>query len=166
MFNLLRKKKQKETLDDVSYIEEMKQKRGLWQQYDVLLAANGYGWDYMVATAAYMESADLDDISSITISEMANMPETELIDSYRKTQGYLKDFEPLSIEKGQLAIAGISRTLKAPVKIVMFNQTRVLRVFTIIDDRVILLKYIETIIRRSFGTKDAMKLAKPVSKKK
>ena len=61
-----------------------------------------------------------------------------------------------------LAIGGISRTLKMPVKIVWFNQTRVLRFFTPVDDEMLLTKYIETVIRRTFGTKDAMKLAKPV----
>ena len=61
-----------------------------------------------------------------------------------------------------LAIGGISRTLMMPVKIVWFNQTRVLRFFTPVDDEILLTKYIETVIRRTFGTKDAMKLAKPV----
>lgn len=63
------------------------------------------------------------------------------------------------------SVYGISRVLKCPVKIVWFNQSRVLRLFTIIDDEVLLTKYIETVIRRTFGTKDAMKLAKPVPKK-
>ena len=39
-------------LDDVSYIREMKHLRGLWQRYDFLLAARGYGWDTMVDWAA------------------------------------------------------------------------------------------------------------------
>ena len=55
-----------EILDDISYIQEMKHIRGPWQQYDVLLAARGYGWDTMVDWAAYMEPADLDAISTIT----------------------------------------------------------------------------------------------------
>lgn len=158
---------QEEMLNDVSFIKDMKHTMsGAWQQYDVLLAARGYGWDYMVDTAAYMESADLEGISTIATAEMANMPETELIDAYRKTHGSIKDFDRLSIEKGQLAIGGISYALRAPVKIVWFNQTRVLRFFTPIDDETLLTKYIETVIRRTFGTKDAMKLAKPVPNEK
>ena len=140
----------------------MKHIHGSWQQYDILLAASGYGWDYMVDTAAYMESADLDSISTITTAEMANMPEKELIDAYKKTQGSIRDFKRLSVEKGQLAVGGISRVLKAPVKIVWFNQTRVLRVFTTVDDELLITKYIETVIRRTFGTENSMKLAKPV----
>ena len=154
---------EEETIDDISFIKEMKHIRsGVWQQYDILLAAQGYGWEMMVGWAAYMESADLDAISTITVSELANMPSTELIDEYRKITGGLKSFKELSRERGMLAIGGISRTLKMPVKIVWFNQTRVLRFFTPVDDEILLTKYIETVIRRTFGTKDAMKLAKPV----
>jgi len=109
-----------------------------------------------------MESADLDNISTITTSEMANMPETEFIDDYRKTDGNIKDFKPLHVEAGQLAIGGTSRVLGTPVKIVWFNQSRIMRVFTRIDDELLMRKYVETVIRRSFGTEDAMKLAKPV----
>ena len=153
-----------EILDDVSFIQDIRHNRGPWQQYDVLLAARGYGWNMMVDWAAYMESADLDGISTITTAEMINMPETELIDEYRKTQKGIKNFEALKEERGVLAIGGISRVLKAPMKIVWFNQTRVLRFFTPIDDEELLTKYVETVIRRSFGTKDAMKKAKPVPK--
>ena len=48
--------------------------------------------------------------------------------------------------------------------IVWYNQTSSLRVFTHIDDKVLITKYVETLIRRSFGTKDAMKLANPIPK--
>ena len=153
-----------ETIDDISYIREIKQHiNGVWWQYDVLLEARVYGWETMVDWAAYMESADLDNISTVTVAEMANMPETELINDYRQCSGNLKEFDKLSFERGQLAIGGISRVLVAPVKIVWFNQTKVLRFFTLIDDEELLTRYIETVIRRTFGTEDAMKLAKPVS---
>ena len=157
--------KETEMLDDVSFIKDMRHMKGPWQQYDILLAF-GYGWDYMEDSAAYMESADLDDISTITIAKMANMPEKELIDRYRKKKGSIKDFKPLSAERGMLAVGGISRVLKAPVKIVWFNQAHVLRMFTPIDDEPLISKYIETVIRRSFGTEDAMKPAKPVPAEK
>ena len=149
-------------LDDISYIREMKHIHRAWQLYEVLLATRGYGWDYMVDLAAYMESADFDPVSTLTVAQMANMPETELINDYRQWGGTLIEYDKLSFERGQLAIGGISRVLKAPVKIVWFNQTRVLRFFTPINDEQLLTRYIETVIRRTFGTDDAMKLAKPV----
>ena len=62
-----------EMIDDISYIQEIKHIKGNWQQYDVLLAARGYGWDMMVDWAAYMEQADLDNVSTITTARMANM---------------------------------------------------------------------------------------------
>lgn len=124
-------------LDDISYIQEMKHLYGkvgfvLWQQYDILLASQHYGWETMVDWAAYMESADIE------------------------------NFERLTEENGSLSIAGYSRTLNDSVKIVWFNQTRMLRVFTHINDETLITKYVETFIRRTFGTTDAMKLAKPV----
>ena len=69
---------EEEILDDISFIQDMKHIAGdgPWHQYDFLLAAQPYGWEYMVDTAAYMESADLDGISTVTTAEMANMPET------------------------------------------------------------------------------------------
>ena len=50
------------------------------------------------------------------------------------------------------------------VKIVWYNQTRVPRLFTHINDETLVTKYVETIIIRTFGTKYAMKFAKPVPK--
>lgn len=155
---------QEALLDDVSFIQDMKHIPGTWQQYDVLLAARGYGWDYMVDSAAYMAAADLDAVSTLTVAEMANMPETELIEAYKTAGGSIRDFPPLASETGQLAIGGISRTLKVPVKLVWFNQTRVLRLFTWVGDETLVRKYIETVIRRTFGTKDAMKRARAGSR--
>ena len=56
-------------------------------------------------------------------------------------------------------IAGMSEKLCAPLKIVWFNQTRTLRFFTHVDDELLLRKYVETVIRRTFNTKDEMKPA-------
>ena len=63
---------------------------------------------------------------------------------------------------GILSIAGISKTLKAPMKIVWINQTNALRFFTLVDNDLLIKKYVETVIRRTFGTENAMKLGKPI----
>ena len=53
-------------LDDVSFIGQMKHfSNGPWQQYDILLAARGYGWDYMLDCAEYMLQADIANVSTI-----------------------------------------------------------------------------------------------------
>ena len=155
-------------LDDVSYIQEIKHLSGkvgfvLWQQYDILLATRPYGWETMVDFAAYLESADLDNIDSISIADIPCGPTTELAHVYNKSKAGLKNFNKLTEEKSSLGIAGHSRALNESVKIVWFNQTRMLRIFTLINDETLITKYAETVIRRTFGTKDAMKLAKRYS---
>jgi len=118
----------------------------------------------MVDWAAYMESADIDKIESIVVSDLNDDTGIELAHVYNQNKVGLKNFDRLAEEHGILSIAGHSHTLSDSVKIVWFNQTRALRVFTHINDEVLITKYVETLVRRTFGTKDAMKLAKPVPK--
>lgn len=155
-------------LDDISYIQEIKHMHGnagnvVWQQYDILLAAQHYDWWTMVDWAAYMESADINMIESVVVADLAEAIGTELVHVYNQDKVGLKNFEKLKEEQARLSIYGHSHTLNSSVQIVWFNQTRVLRVITLIDDEVLIKKYVETVIRRTFGTKDAMKLAKPIA---
>ena len=136
----------------------------MWQQYDILLAAQHYDWWTMVDWAAYMESADINMIESVVVADLAEAIGTELVHMYNQDKVGLKNFEKLKEEQARLSIYGHSHTLNSSVQIVWFNQTRVLRVITLIDDEVLIKKYVETVIRRTFGTKDAMKLAKPIPK--
>ena len=157
-------------LDDISYIQEIKHLHGnagnvVWQQYDILLAAQHYDWETIVDWAAYMESADINMIESVVVADLAEARGTELAHVYNQNKVGLKNFEKLKTEKARLSIYGHSHTLNSSVQIVWFNQTRVLRVFTLIDDEIYITRYVETLIRRTFGTKDAMKLAKPIPKK-
>lgn len=156
-------------LDDISYIQEIQHlsaKTGfvVWHQYDIMLAARPFFWEVMVDYAAYMESADLNNIDSLTITEEPGDSATELAHVYNQSKGGLKNFDKLAKEKASLGIAGHSRTLNEKVKIVWFNQTRVIRIFTPLNDETLITRYAETLIRRTFGTEDAMKLAKPVPK--
>ena len=154
-------------LDDISYIQEIKHQHGnagnvMWQQYDILLAAQHYDWETIVDWAAYMESADINMIESVVVADLAEAIGTELVHVYNQDKVGLKNFERLKEEQARLSIYGHSSTLNSPVKIVWFNQTRALRVFTQINDETLVTRYVETAIRRSFGTPDAMKLAKPI----
>ena len=156
-------------LDDISYIQEIKhlhENAGnvVWQQYDILLAAQHYDWETIVDWAAYMESADINMIESVIVADLAEAIGTELVHVYNQDKVGLKNFDKLKEEQGSLGIAGHSRALNGPVKIVWYNQLNVLRLFTTIDDELLIKKYVETVIRRTFGTKDAMKLAKPIPK--
>ena len=48
------------------------------------------------------------------------------------------------------------------MKIVWINQTNTLRLFTFTEDEEPVKRYVETMVRRTFGTGDAMKLGKPI----
>ena len=155
-------------LDDISYIEDIHHYSGkmglvVWHQYDVLLATRPYGWDTMVKYVAYLAQADIKKVETLTTSDLAGGTDTELIDDYRRSDGDL--YRVLAEERGTLGIGGYSDTLKGPVKVVWYNQTRVLRIFVQSDDETLIRRYAETVIRASFGTEDAMKLAKPYLKK-
>ena len=137
----------------VSYIEDMKQlafKMGdtVWQQYDILLATRGYGWDDIIEAADYLASADMDYIDSISTSSPTE--ELELVHAYRQSKGRLKDLSLLAEEKGSLGLAGHSRKFDRSLKIVWYNQTRVLRIFSMFDDAALIREYVETMMQRAF----------------
>lgn len=151
-----------EYLSDITFIKDMKHTMvGAWHQYDVLLAARGYGWDMMKEWADYMATSDLGNISQVTISSIGS-PEMDITKSYSHNGCRCVKTPELNIEKSMLSIAGLSKTLNAPMKIVWFNQTRALRFFTFVNDELLIKKYVETTIRRTFGTADTMKLGKPI----
>lgn len=153
---------QEEYIDDVTYVRAMKHMSSApWHQYDILLASQGYGWDFMIRWADYMATADLENISQVTAGGLGT-EEIDITEAYMSNNNKCLNLSELEIEKGTLSIAGISRVLHVPMKIVWINQTNTLRLFTIIDDDILIRKYVETIVRRTFGTKDGMKLGKPI----
>ena len=152
-----------EILDDITYIQELKHTQyNNWQQYDILLAAKGYGWEYMKSWANYMEKNDLSNISSITSGTIGSN-EKEHIKEYDENS--ILDMPSLKTEQGYLTVAGHSKVLNNLVKICWFNQCNYFRIFTFCEDEDLIKRYIETMIRRTFNTKNAMKLAKPIPKK-
>lgn len=153
-----------EYLEDISFIRNMHHISPggtIWQQYDVVLDARGYGWDMMKDWADYMAEADLEQISQVTAGTLGAQ-EQNITDSYASHGGKCKQTPELETEQGFLSIAGTSKVLGAPMKIVWINQTNTLRFFTLDKSDFRMLKYIETMVRRTFGTADAMKLGKPL----
>lgn len=154
-------------LDDITFIRELKHiTAGPWHQYDILLASCGYGWDMMKDWADYMSDADLEHISQVTTGLLIGSQENDITKSYSANGRKCKNTPELCTEMGVLSVAGMSKTLKAPMKIVWINQTHVLRFFTLVDDELLVKKYVETTIRRTFGTENAMKLGKPISRRR
>lgn len=150
-------------LDDISYIRALGHTTaGPWQQYDVLLDARGYGWEDMKSWAEYMSKNDLDiSIGTLTVAEIIGAQEKEMIEQYHSV-GNIQQIPSLETEWGVLSMGGVSKKLHAPVKIVWMNQTQYLRLFTLVSDEILVRRYIETVIRRTFGTPDEMKLARPI----
>lgn len=149
-------------IDDVTFIRAMKHIPMVpWHQYDVLLAARGYGWDMMKEWADYMADADLEHVSQVTTASLGTR-ETDVTRSYIDNGGRCTNTPELDRERGGLSVAGISKVLGAPMKIVWYNQTQVLRFFTLVDDELLIKQYAETTIRRTFDTENAMKLGKPI----
>ena len=149
-------------IDDMSYIAEMEHtKCGAWERYDFEIAARGYGWDDMIDWADYMTSADLDNISKVSKNLIPGANDEDILDEFLKYKNF-KEMPSLKMESGVLSIGGISKSIGVPVMIVWTNQTQFLRILTVIDNDEILRRYTETVIRRTFNTPDAMKLAKPI----
>lgn len=164
LFDVFKKKNSTDNdmLDDMSYIADLHHIQGPWQQYDFLLASQGYGWNYMVDSANYMIQSELEQIGTVTVSKVLGADETELIDEFHSVGDSIKEMKSLSEEAAALGLGGMSKIIGGPVKIVWLNQTRVIRIFTPTNDEDLLTRYAETVIRRTFGTPDAMKKAKPV----
>ena len=153
-------------LDDITFIKDMRHiPAGAWHQYDILLDARGYGWDMMKDWADYMAASDLEGISEVTTGSLG-ADDRNITQSYLAHEGKCRATPELETENGVLSLAGRSKTLGAPMKIVWFNQTRALRFFTLVDDELRIKKYAETVVRRTFGTENAMKPGKPIPEKK
>ena len=93
----------------------------------------------MISSADYMAAADLENISQVT-SGFIDSEDTDITELYKKSNCKCSETEELKNEAASLSVAGI------------------------VDDETLIKKYIETVIRRTFGTNDAMKLAKPIPK--
>ena len=109
-----------------------------------------------------MTKIDLDQIGTVQAAKVPGGAETELIDEYESTGRSVKAMPSLVREGADLGIGGLSLILGAPLKIVWFNHTRVIRIYPPVNDEKLMTRYAETLIRRTFATPDAMKLARPV----
>ena len=149
-------------IDDMSYIADMKHvQSGDWHQYDVKLAARGYGWADIISWADYMAGADLAHISKVSRAEIVGAEEKDILDDYRNA-GSFKGSPVVREEGGVLSVGGMSKAVGGPVQVIWFNQSQYLRFFTTTGNEDLMTRYVETMIRRSFNTPDALKLARPV----
>lgn len=154
-------------IDDMTFIRCIEHHFNLgWNEYMVVLAAQGYGWDFMVSWAADIAAADFEKIEHVSIAENAAGPRKDITSEYINDPVICR-MPSLAQEQGVLLIGGFSRKMKAPIMIVWYNQTQVLKISSpasmdLLEADHLIERYAETVIRRSFGTENEMKLAKPL----
>ena len=145
-------------LNDASYIYAVEHIVGSWHQYDFTLAAKGYGWEYILSSAKYMIEADLCNIGTISVTPLIGSQTKEYVGDYKANGEDISLIAELKNEASMLGIGGMSKALGGmPLKIVWINQTNLIRIMTPADDVEFMIRYMETVIRRSFGTTEALK---------
>lgn len=153
-------------LDEASYIHAVEHIVGHWHQYDFTLATKGYGWEYILSSAEYMVEADLFNIGTISVTPAAGSPIKEYVSDYKATGENISLISGLKNEESMLGVGGMSKALGGvPLKIVWINQTNLIRIMTPVDDAEFMIRYMETVIRRSFGTADALKKGNTIIKR-
>lgn len=154
LLDLFRKKDKDESKTYIHAVSHVQ--CGVWHQYDILLKTTIYGWEYMLNWADYMAGSDMKQMDRVTISE-AGKGDIDITGEFMAGQR-IPELPSVREEHASLGIAGTSNMARGPVKIVWFNQTRMLRIFTATRNDDFILKYVDTMVARSFGTKDQMKL--------
>ena len=113
-------------------IVELKHIPGDWHQYDIKLNF-GYGWGYILKSAAQLIQKDLLTVDTITTVDAKTREAKELIEAYNAAGQKLESCKEIQTEAGAFAIGGNSSEFKLPTKVIWFNQTQVLRIFTIME---------------------------------
>ena len=155
------------TLPDKSYIRNIGINDSVnvplygWKAFDVVLDTRPYSWEYIVGSADYLVNADITP-TDLTVYDLSGS-KVELYDQLTKARGAVKAIRQLESEYSYLALMGHSKVLELPVRLLWFNQTNRMRVFGATEDIELITRYVETVIRRTFGTPDAMSPAVPVS---
>ncbi len=149
-----KKKKDSESkpVYDPSYVKEMKQTDlGKWQQYDILLDTEGYGWETIKDWADYVAEKDLWNIYQVTVSHLGQS-EVDLTPIFHENHDRCTNLNELNTEYATLALAGHSRQIDTIVKVIWYNQTNRLRIFTTDKDPEHTREYAECMVRRTLYT--------------
>lgn len=149
-----------EMLDDTSFITDVSVVRNGKHFLYTFRLTNGYGWDYIRDSVDYLFAQDLEK-EPINISVGDFDTYTDITKSYLKGRKTGKNSSEWERERGCTKIFGQSKSLKSFVSVIFYNQTQIMKLLLPLENKKIATAYIETLIRRSFGTPNQLKLAKP-----
>ncbi|MBR6046313.1 MAG: hypothetical protein IKP47_11830 [Ruminococcus sp.] len=153
-FDRFKKKEDTPPPADRPYVRQVSHlQMGVWHQYDVLLDAAPYGWQQMLDWAVYMSEADICNIEQVLSGDSHDY---DLTAEYKRC-GSLGAMPSLKTERGYMSIAGTSRHLNIPMKMIWFNQTNALRLFSTADVGEAVVGYVETAVRRTFDSPGQMR---------
>ncbi len=144
-------------LQDVSCIANIRRVSADPLPIYVVTLSDLYGWEYIKEAVDYMVSADIPKVSRLIA--VVDEVEKDLTASYKKSRKKGRPCPELEQESGSLHLVGRSERLDASIRITWHNQTRVLWITTQIDSIELIERYVETMVRRSFGTPDELKRA-------
>ena len=99
-----------------------------WKQFDYQWP-HRFGYEYMLKSAQWLITHDLQ-VQTLTTAEIAGAPEQEHIQEL-KACGNLSDC--VGKETGVLAVGGASKSAQCLLKVYWYNQTFVVRIFTLGD---------------------------------
>ena len=150
-----------EMLDDTSFITEVSVAQNGKQFLYTFHITSGYGWDYIRDSVDHLFMQDLEQGTiSLSVGDFDNDADI--------TKNYLKGKKTGDValewtrERGYAKIFGKSKSLHSFVSVIFYNQTQIINLFLPLENKKIATAYIETLIRRSFGTPDQLKLAQPI----
>jgi len=154
LFDLFKKKEKTEVKTNIHAVSHVK--CGPWHQYDVLLSTTIFGWEYILKWADYMVASDMKQVDQVSVSEPGT-GDINITGEFEFEQS-IKNMPTVMTEYSSLGLAGISNMSRGPIKIVWYNQTKMLRFFITTRNDEFILKYVDTMVERTFGTRDQMKL--------
>lgn len=118
-----------------------------WHVYDVRLTG-GMGWDYIMSSAQYVIDNDFSRLDGVSRAENLATKEKEFTDTVKAAGNTLADCPDLAREGSLLAVAGMSKSLNVALKISWINQTKILRIFTLVNINDLVEPYVNALVER------------------
>ena len=161
-FNSLNYDNNDSSLLDGSYIAGFSILGGPRNKYRISLASRGYGWDYILEEVDYLVRADIDNITHMLAFNIGAKEPVSLLREFSLHGGRLTGIpELVQREFSSFELMGHSKELDSVILVSFYNQTRFIEIESNILDPERIIRYAETLIRRTFNTSDSMKLARP-----